>query len=84
VIEPRYTTEDLDAIEQLVSDRERLIFAHVEQQLERRRKELEQLATPELTAYLRGQIAAMRMVLDLPVNLHEGIRNELKEKRRGR
>lgn len=61
---------DLDAIREL---KESLGWAHVwkriEEEVERRRTELEQFADPQLTNHLRGYIKALRMVLDLPENL---------------
>ena len=83
--EPDYTSEDLDAIRAIASEPgHALVMGRVAETLEHRRAELEHLATPELTAHLRGQIAAYRVVLRLPEILRDEIQTALKEKRRGK
>jgi hypothetical protein len=75
-----YTTADQDAIEELISSRGHgLVKRKVYAELKKQRDQLEQLATPELTSYIRGQIAAYKTVLDIPGILRGEIAADLKE-----
>lgn len=75
--------DDLDALAALeIHAGWRLVRERIEQQLEARRRSLEELCAPDLTAYSRGQINALRVVLDLPNILREEAAIALKERRR--
>ncbi len=69
---------DVDAIAELKVS---LGWTHVEerirQELVRRQEELEQLCDPPLTNYIRGQIASLRTVLDIPAILEDEFKGQL-------
>lgn len=72
---------DLDALQDLERSRGyQLTMVAIAQELERRRAALEAASTPQdQTAYLRGYIAALRMVFALPATLEYEISQTLKD-----
>lgn len=83
--DPRYTADDLDAIDTLpMSPGFPLFLARVQQLLDRRRREIEQDGGPEETAKLRGRIDELKTVLGLQEIMRDEMRAELKEKPNGR
>lgn len=61
-----YTTEDLEALDRLlISPGYAVLLRLADAELERRRTELEQELDQEKTAFVRGQIAQLRLFPDL-------------------
>ena len=76
----KYDSSDLDALVDLEQSPGYVLVAQrVVEQLELRRRKLEQECDLPLTAYTRGYIAALRMVLEIPGILRAEIASQLKE-----
>jgi len=70
-------SEKIDALDLLLaSPGWDLVRERLELQLQRDQAELEREAGPEQTAKLRGQIARLRMMLELPAGMREEYRQE--------
>jgi len=75
-----YTTADLDAVVELQrSPGYALVVERINQELERRRHELEQPIGIEGTSLARGQVQALRTVLSIPQILQQEMKKATKE-----
>lgn len=75
---PRFTIADQDALSDvLIAPGYRLLKNRVEAELERRRAALEVRQDEARTGECRGQIWALRMVLDIPQILREEMKIQI-------
>jgi len=73
----KYDSGDLDALVELIASRGwEIARQRVAEELERKRLDLERRTSGD---FERGQVQALRMVLDIPGNLLEEIKAQLKK-----
>lgn len=69
---------EIDALKELQrSPGYELVMERIEEEMERRRDQLEDLCTQQLTDYTRGYLKALRTVLGIPQILIDEISKEL-------
>ena len=71
-------SENIDALDLLLASTGwDLVRERLEMQLQRDQADLEREVGPETTAKIRGQIARLRMMIELPAGMREEFRQEL-------